>query len=87
MAAFMASAYAKCTGGLGVCIATSGPGASHLLTGLYDARLDHQPILTIVGNRCPTRSATTTKGDAIRKGLLKGAARQALSAILPSGKS
>ena len=43
MAAFMASAYAKFTGRLGVCIATSGPGASHLITGLYDARLDHMP--------------------------------------------
>jgi pyruvate dehydrogenase (quinone) len=41
MAAFMASAYAKFSGEPGVCIATSGPGASHLLTGLYDAHLDH----------------------------------------------
>ena len=41
MAAFMASAYAKFTGELGVCMATSGPGASHLITGLYDARLGH----------------------------------------------
>jgi pyruvate dehydrogenase (quinone) len=49
MAAFMASAYAKFTGELGVCIATSGPGASHLLTGLYDARLDHMPVLAIAG--------------------------------------
>src|SRR5436305_3428641 len=51
MAAFMASAYAKFTGELGVCIATSGPGASHLVTGLYDARLDHQPVLAIVGQQ------------------------------------
>ncbi len=51
MAAFMASAHAKFTGGLGVCIATSGPGASHLLTGLYDARLDHMPVLAIVGQQ------------------------------------
>jgi pyruvate dehydrogenase (quinone) len=51
MAAFMASAYAKFTGELGVCIATSGPGASHLLTGLYDARLDHQPVLAIAGQQ------------------------------------
>src|ERR1700756_5743971 len=51
MAAFMASAYAKFSGELGVCIATSGPGASHLLTGLYDARLDHQPVLAIVGQQ------------------------------------
>lgn len=54
MAAFMASADAKFTGGLGVCIATSGPGASHLLTGLYDARLDHVPVLAIVGQQART---------------------------------
>jgi pyruvate dehydrogenase (quinone) len=51
MAAFMASAYAKFSGRLGVCIATSGPGASHLITGLYDALLDHQPVLAIVGHQ------------------------------------
>ena len=54
MAAFMASAYAKFTGQLGVCIATSGPGASHLITGLYDARLDHQPVLALVGQQART---------------------------------
>ncbi len=54
MAAFMASAHAKFTGELGVCIATSGPGASHLLTGLYDARLDHMPVLAIVGQQART---------------------------------
>lgn len=51
MAAFMACAHAKFTGELGVCIATSGPGASHLLTGLYDARMDHMPVLAIVGQQ------------------------------------
>ena len=51
MAAFMASAYAKFSGNLGVCIATSGPGASHLTTGLYDALMDHQPVLAIVGQQ------------------------------------
>ena len=51
MAAFMASAYAKFTGELGVCIATSGPGAAHLVTGLYDARLDHMPVLAICGQQ------------------------------------
>ena len=54
MAAFMASAYAKFTGELGVCLATSGPGASHLITGLYDARLDHMPVLAIVGQQART---------------------------------
>jgi pyruvate dehydrogenase (quinone) len=49
MAAFMACAHAKFTGEVGVCMATSGPGAIHLLNGLYDAKLDHQPVLAIVG--------------------------------------
>ena len=48
-AAFMACAYAKFTGRLGVCLATSGPGGLHLLNGLYDAKLDHQPVVAIVG--------------------------------------
>ena len=51
MAAFMASAHAKFSGGLGVCLGTSGPGATHLLTGLYDARLDHMPVLAIAGQQ------------------------------------
>ncbi len=49
MAALMACAHAKFTGEVGVCLATSGPGAIHLLNGLYDARLDHQPVVAIVG--------------------------------------
>ena len=49
MAAFMAAGHAKFTGELGVCLATGGPGATHLLTGLYDAKLDHVPVLAIVG--------------------------------------
>src|ERR1700758_407572 len=48
-AAFMACAYAKFTGRLGVCIATSGPGGIHLLNGLYDAKMDHAPVLAITG--------------------------------------
>jgi len=48
-AAFMATGYAKSTGRIGVCLATSGPGAIHLLNGLYDARLDHVPVLAITG--------------------------------------
>ena len=49
MAAFMASAHAKFTGEMGVCLSTGGPGASHLVTGLYDAKLDHMPVLAISG--------------------------------------
>lgn len=48
-AAFMATGYAKVTGKLGVCMATSGPGGIHLLNGLYDAKLDHMPVLALTG--------------------------------------
>lgn len=50
-AAFMACGHAKFTGEVGVRIATSGPGAIHLLNGLYDAKLDHQPVVAIVGQQ------------------------------------
>ena len=51
MAAFMACAHAKLSGEVGVCMATSGPGAIHLLNGLYDAKMDHQPVVAIVGQQ------------------------------------
>jgi pyruvate dehydrogenase (quinone) len=53
-AAFMACAHAKFTGEVGICMATSGPGAIHLLNGLYDAKLDHQPVVAIVGQQAST---------------------------------
>jgi pyruvate dehydrogenase (quinone) len=49
MAAFMAVAHAKFTGEIGVCLSTGGPGATHMITGLYDAKLDHVPVLAICG--------------------------------------
>ena len=51
LAAFMAVGHAKFTGEVGVCLATSGPGAIHLLNGLYDAKADHQPVVAIVGQQ------------------------------------
>jgi pyruvate dehydrogenase (quinone) len=51
ISAFAACAHAKLTGDVGVCMATSGPGAIHLLNGLYDAKLDHQPVVAIVGQQ------------------------------------
>jgi pyruvate dehydrogenase (quinone) len=51
MSAFMACGHAKFTGQVGVCLATSGPGAIHLLNGLYDAKLDHAPVVAIVGQQ------------------------------------
>jgi pyruvate dehydrogenase (quinone) len=57
LASFMACAHAKFTGEVGICMATSGPGAIHLLNGLYDAKMDHQPVVAIVG-----QSATSVLG-------------------------
>jgi pyruvate dehydrogenase (quinone) len=62
-AAFMASAYAKFTGRLGVCLATSGPGGIHLLNGLYDAKLDGQPVLAITGMPYHDLVGTYTQQD------------------------
>jgi pyruvate dehydrogenase (quinone) len=62
-AAFMACAYAKWTGRLGVCLATSGPGGTHLLTGLYDAKLDQAPVLAITGMQFHDLIETFTQQD------------------------
>lgn len=59
MAAFMATGHAKFTGGLGVCLSTGGPGATHMLTGLYDAKLDHMPVLGIMGQAEVTARGTS----------------------------
>src|SRR6266536_6550223 len=57
-AAFMATGYAKSTGRLGVCLATSGPGGLHLINGLYDAKLDHVPVLAITGAQATSQLGT-----------------------------
>src|SRR5438045_9284366 len=62
-AAFMACAYAKYTGKLGVCLATSGPGGLHMLNGLYDAKLDGQPVLAITGLQYHDLVHTHTQQD------------------------
>lgn len=62
-AAFMACAYSKWTGKLGVCLATSGPGGTHLLTGLYDAKLDQAPVLAITGMQFHDLIETFTQQD------------------------
>jgi pyruvate dehydrogenase (quinone) len=62
-AAFMACGYAKFTGRLGVCLATSGPGGIHLLNGLYDAKLDNQPVLAITGLQFHDLIGTFTQQD------------------------
>src|SRR5206468_8472008 len=62
-AAFMACAYAKFTGKLGVCLATSGPGGLHLLTGLYDAKMDGQPVLAVTGHHFHDLIDTSAQQD------------------------
>src|SRR4051794_537248 len=62
-AAFMACAYAKYTGRLGCCLATSGPGGIHLLNGLYDAKLDQAPVLAITGMQYHDLIETFTQQD------------------------
>ncbi len=62
MAAFMACAHAKFTGEVGICLATSGPGAIHLLNGLYDAKMDHTPVVAIVG-----QAATSALGSSYQQ--------------------
>src|SRR5690348_17769380 len=62
-AAFAACGYAKYTGRLGVCLATSGPGGIHLLNGLYDAKLDNQPVLAITGLQFHDLIGTYTQQD------------------------
>src|SRR5579884_246441 len=62
-AAFMACGYAKYTGKLGVCLATSGPGGIHLLNGLYDAKLDGAPVLAITGLQYHDLIGTMTQQD------------------------
>ena len=74
MAALMACGTAKFTGEVGVCIATSGPGAVHLLNGLYDAKLDHQPVLALVGQQARTALGSHYQQDIDLQSLFKDVA-------------
>src|SRR5205085_10584967 len=76
MAAFMACAHAKFTGEVGVCLATSGPGAIHLLNGLYDAQMDHQPVLAIVGQQARAALGGTYQQEVDLVSLFKDVAHE-----------
>jgi pyruvate dehydrogenase (quinone) len=76
MAAFMACAHAKFTGEVGVCMATSGPGAIHLLNGLYDAKLDHQPVVAIVGQQALSALGGSYQQEVDLKTLFKDVAHE-----------
>jgi pyruvate dehydrogenase (quinone) len=74
MAAFMASAHAKFTGQVGLCYATSGPGAIHLLTGLYDAKADHVPVVAIVGQQARSALGASYQQEVDLQNLFKDVA-------------
>ena len=76
MAAFMACAHAKVSGRPGVCLATSGPGAIHLLNGLYDAKMDHQPVVAIVGQQALSALGGDYQQEVDLQGLFKDVARE-----------
>jgi pyruvate dehydrogenase (quinone) len=76
LAAFMATAHAKLTGQVGVCLATSGPGAIHLLNGLYDAKLDHQPVVAIVGQQSQLSLGTNYQQEVDLISLFKDVAHE-----------
>lgn len=81
-AAFMACAHAKYTGEVGVCMATSGPGAIHLLNGLYDAKLDHQPVVAIVGQSATTAIGGNFQQEVDLQSLFKDVAKEYVHTIM-----
>jgi pyruvate dehydrogenase (quinone)/pyruvate oxidase len=83
-AAFMACAHAKFTGRLGVCLATSGPGAVHLLNALYDAKLDQAPVLAITGMPYHDLIATHTQQDIETDHLFRDVAKYSARVMGPS---
>ncbi|HEX4024169.1 MAG TPA: thiamine pyrophosphate-requiring protein [Steroidobacteraceae bacterium] len=76
MAAFMASAHAKFTGQVGLCYATSGPGAIHLLTGLYDARMDHMPVVALIGQQARSAIGSSYQQEVDLQSLFKDVASE-----------
>jgi pyruvate dehydrogenase (quinone) len=85
MAAFMASAHAKFTGQVGLCYATSGPGAIHLLTGLYDAKADHVPVVAVVGQQARSALGASYQQEVDLQNLFKDVASEyVMTAVVPA---
>lgn len=83
MAAFMASAHAKFTGQPGLCYATSGPGAIHLLTGLYDAKMDHMPVVAIVGQQARSALGASYQQEVDLQHLFADVCEYVVTAVVP----
>lgn len=86
LAAFMACAHAKFTGEVGVCLATSGPGAIHLLNGLYDARMDHQPVVAIVGQQARSALGAEYQQEVDLHSLFKDVASEFVQTVSVPGQ-
>jgi pyruvate dehydrogenase (quinone) len=86
MAAFMASAHAKFTGQVGLCYATSGPGAIHLLNGLYDAKMDHVPVVAIVGQQARTAIGANYQQEVDLQTLFKDVASEYVATAMVPGQ-
>jgi pyruvate dehydrogenase (quinone) len=86
LAAFMACAHAKFSGDVGVCLATSGPGAIHLLNGLYDAKLDHQPVVAIVGQQKTLALGSNYQQEVDLGSLFKDVASEYVQTALAPGQ-
>jgi pyruvate dehydrogenase (quinone) len=82
IAAFCAAGHAKFTGELGVCLATSGPGAIHLLNGLYDASMDHQPVLAIIGQQARTSMGSDYQQEVDLASLFKDVAHEYVHTLM-----
>ncbi|MBZ9799472.1 thiamine pyrophosphate-requiring protein [Mesorhizobium sp. ES1-4] len=83
MAAFMASAHAKFTGQVGLCYATSGPGAIHLLNGLYDAKLDHMPVVAVVGQQARSALGASYQQEVDLQTLFADVTDYVITAVVP----
>ncbi len=83
MGAFMASAHGKFTGQPGLCYATSGPGATHLLTGLYDAKLDHTPVVAIVGQQARISLGASFQQEVDLQNLFSDVCEYVMTASVP----
>src|SRR3954449_6978071 len=87
IAAFAATAHAKFTGDVGVCMATSGPGAIHLLNGLYDAKLDHQPVVAIIGQQARTSLGANYQQEVDLGALYKDVAGEFVQVLMVPGQA
>jgi pyruvate dehydrogenase (quinone) len=87
VASFAACAHAKFTGEAGVCLATSGPGAIHLLNGLYDAKLDHQPVVAIVGQQARVSLGANYQQEVDLDALFKDVAGEFVQTLMVPGQA